>query len=75
MRDLIKLWVDDVTATQKRIRDDVSHLRELGKRGKIVARVAAGEVKAKVEKLAGNVADGILYAESIADRMRGGKKP
>lgn len=73
MKDLIKLWVDDVAATQKRIRDDVDHLRELGKRGKTVVRVAAGAAKAKIEKLAGNVADGILYAESIAERVRGGK--
>ena len=64
MRDLLKHWIDDAAATTDRIRDDVAHLRSIGRQATAAAKLTAGVAKAKLEDLARQTAAKIVAFEA-----------
>ena len=55
----IATLLDDAAQTTRRIRRDARHLRDLARRGRIAAAVAAKVARAKLEAAAEKVADAI----------------
>lgn len=61
--NIVDLFVGDALATTRRIRADVAHLADLGKRAKALGKSAARETKRKITGALENVADRIIDIE------------
>jgi hypothetical protein len=61
----------DAADTIDRMKADARHLAELGQRGKVAARMAIAQTKAKIDSAIERVADGVLEAEQRYERFRG----
>jgi len=68
------LMVRDASETVARIRKDAHHLRELGERAQIAARMAHAQFRKKLDGALEKVADGVLEMEAAVARAKGRTK-
>jgi transaldolase len=61
----------DAADTLDRMKADARHLRELGQRAKVVAKVASVQAKIKIEATLERLAQGMAEMERAAQRARG----
>ncbi len=61
--DIVNALVVDTIDTTGRIRNDVAHLRELGRRAKTGAKLAVQATRSRLERMLEDVADGIADAD------------
>lgn len=67
----LTLLIRDASDTVERMRADARHLRELGQRAKVGARVAGAQLRAKIDRTLEGVADGVLELERALARAKG----
>jgi hypothetical protein len=61
--NIVDLFVGDALATARRIKADVAHLRDLGRRAHHLSTRAAKQTKAKISSAIESAADGIIAFE------------
>jgi hypothetical protein len=61
--DIAKALVVDVIDTTGKIRENVAHLRDLGERARVGAKLAVQATKTSLERMLERVADGLVDAD------------
>lgn len=61
--NIVEMFVGDAIATTRRIRADVAHLKDLGRRAKTLGKAAAKQTKSRIAGALENVADRIIEIE------------
>ena len=70
MASPLAILVRDAADTLGRMKADARHLKELGVRAKVGAKMAHAQFRAKVDRALEGVADGILEAERAYANLR-----